>query len=415
MTLVHLIYIHGFQGNDTTFQSFPTDLQQYLSTHVPPHLDVKIQSSLYPTYKSVKPISFATKNFLEWLSTQPPGPVILLGHSMGGLLAADAATHISNNPDHYPGAKPRRIIGMIAFDTPYLGMHPHVVITGIASLLPKGENGGKSETDMNDESKVHIVDDKVTDDWDAFKRDHKGHSPRPQSINSSSSLHVDARSPSPASPSASGSHSSPPPLPPRPPRPRSAGPPAGLQPHSPPLIDKAMSFISAHSNDGFVRWIRKHADDPLGASQRWVVERYQFGICMFDPAGLKDRYSRLVGWNGGEWVNYWTQTVPKMPPMKAGSPTERETELEHIADNDVALLETGISNPTDALQTEENTTLSASSTGSVDEPVVLGPPTKSEAKAALKSEQKALKEKRRSNTRHRRRKPTDSRKLTRTG
>lgn len=109
------------------------------------------------------------------LTTQPPGPVVLLGHSMGGLLAAEAATDPSNNPDKYPGAIPKRIIGIIAFDTPYLGMHPHVVISGIASLLPKGEedsnkNTQKSEKAMNDHPQVNIVDDKVTDDWEEFKK-----------------------------------------------------------------------------------------------------------------------------------------------------------------------------------------------------------------------------------------------------
>ena len=112
------------------------------------------------------------------LSTQPPGPVILLGHSMGGLLAAEAATDISNNPERHPGAKPRRIIGMIAFDTPYLGMHPHVVVSGIASLFPKDEDeDGKQKktlSEMNNHSQVKMVDEKVTDDWDAFKKNLNG-------------------------------------------------------------------------------------------------------------------------------------------------------------------------------------------------------------------------------------------------
>lgn len=92
---------------------------------------------------------------------------------MGGLLAADAATDPCNNPDQYPGAKPKRIVGVIAFDTPYLGMHPHVVISGIASLLPKGNEPGKegqSDYAMNDHNKVKIVDEKVTDDWEEYKK-----------------------------------------------------------------------------------------------------------------------------------------------------------------------------------------------------------------------------------------------------
>jgi hypothetical protein len=98
---------------------------------------------------------------------------------MGGLLAAEAATDLSNNPDQHPGAKPKRIVGVIAFDTPYLGMHPHVVISGIASLLPKGDaeendnlknENQKTTKAMNDHPQVKIVDDRVTDDWEEFKK-----------------------------------------------------------------------------------------------------------------------------------------------------------------------------------------------------------------------------------------------------
>ncbi|KAG6842751.1 hypothetical protein H0H93_003594, partial [Arthromyces matolae] len=87
---------------------------------------------------------------------------------MGGLLAAEAANHASNNY----GGKPSRIVGVIAFDTPYLGMHPHVVITGIASLFRDKEQENKKTLkngDLNDKNDVTIVDGKITDDWEAFK------------------------------------------------------------------------------------------------------------------------------------------------------------------------------------------------------------------------------------------------------
>jgi len=92
---------------------------------------------------------------------------------MGGLLAAEAATDPSNNPDAHPGARPRRIVGMVAFDTPYLGMHPHVVVSGIASLIPKEEKK-TTAGEMNDDSLVQIVDDKVTDNWESYKTDRYG-------------------------------------------------------------------------------------------------------------------------------------------------------------------------------------------------------------------------------------------------
>ncbi|KAJ7072957.1 hypothetical protein C8F01DRAFT_973826 [Mycena amicta] len=279
-TLVHLVYVHGFQGDNTSFQSFPMDLQQYLTDHIPLMTlpNVKFQSSLYPTYKSRKPIAEATHNFLAWLTTQPPGPVILMGHSMGGLLAADAATDSSN----VGPAKSRRILGVVAFDVPYLGMHPHVVVSGLSSLFPeKSADKPAKEADMNRHSDVKIVDKQVTDDWDAFKRK------------------TDAER------SRSGSHS---PL------------PASPSPSSPPArsaLDKTVSFLSTHANGKIGTWLQKHTNDPFTAGTRFVVEYFQFGSSMFDPSELKDRYSRLVRWQDGLWVNYWTQ-VPRPTVLKEG-------------------------------------------------------------------------------------------------
>jgi len=82
---------------------------------------------------------------------------------MGGLLIAEAALDLS------PVA--RRIIGLLAFDTPYLGMHPHVVISGIASLLPKKENPGPPSATaqgMPTESEVNIEDVNIVNMHDAF-------------------------------------------------------------------------------------------------------------------------------------------------------------------------------------------------------------------------------------------------------
>ena len=64
---------------------------------------------------------------------------------------------------------------------------------------------------------------------------------------------------------------------------------------------------------------------------------------MFDPIGLKDRYTRLVAWQG-VWVNYWTQTLPK---GKGGTQADETRANQQVADNDVALLQANILLPTE--------------------------------------------------------------------
>ena len=94
---------------------------------------------------------------------------------MGGLLAAEAATHLSGRSGDHQGLKQKRVVGMIAFDTPFLGMHPHVVVSGIASLLPKDEDSDDSsgqkatEREMNIHPAIIIVSPRVTDEWEDFK------------------------------------------------------------------------------------------------------------------------------------------------------------------------------------------------------------------------------------------------------
>ena len=57
--------------------------------------------------------------------------VVLLGHSMGGLLAADIALMQSS----VTKLLKHTLLGTISFDTPFLGMHPGVVWSGISSIF----------------------------------------------------------------------------------------------------------------------------------------------------------------------------------------------------------------------------------------------------------------------------------------
>ncbi|KAA8643581.1 hypothetical protein EYZ11_009492 [Aspergillus tanneri] len=124
-----LIYIHGFMGSEASFQNFPKHVHDLLSitlceTHV-------VYTKVYPRYKTRGAMHIARDQFSQWLSPHESSnlDVILLGHSLGGIVAAEVALlSIGNRIKH-------RILGLVNFDVPFLGLHPRVVATGIRGLF----------------------------------------------------------------------------------------------------------------------------------------------------------------------------------------------------------------------------------------------------------------------------------------
>jgi len=97
-----IIYIHGFMGNDSSFRSFPAHVHNYLkNVLVETHI---IHSKIYPRYKTYKAIEVARDNFSKWLEPHesPTTDVILIGHSMGGLLAAEVVLMVRCLIPHNP-------------------------------------------------------------------------------------------------------------------------------------------------------------------------------------------------------------------------------------------------------------------------------------------------------------------------
>ena len=136
-------------GNETSFRSFPAHVHNLLTvllvkTHV-------VHTKIYPRYRSKKNISVARDDFSKWLEPHEDTTtdVVLLGHSMGGLLSAEVALMKPAPPASRP--LKHRILGTINFDVPFLGMHPHVVKTGLASIFsPAEEPGDKWDPNQND-------------------------------------------------------------------------------------------------------------------------------------------------------------------------------------------------------------------------------------------------------------------------
>ncbi|TVY78577.1 hypothetical protein LSUE1_G003687 [Lachnellula suecica] len=150
-----LCFIHGFKGGDDTFGGFPEHLRAIVQNGLP---KIRILAIQYPKFETQGDLTKCVSKFREWLQEKiidlevengSPSPTIdpsvrtiLIGHSMGGIVAADTAILItsdkmieSSEPDKPETTQFNSLMfpyiqGVLAFDTPYLGISPGVVAHG---------------------------------------------------------------------------------------------------------------------------------------------------------------------------------------------------------------------------------------------------------------------------------------------
>ncbi|KAF7525459.1 hypothetical protein G7054_g11082 [Neopestalotiopsis clavispora] len=150
-----LCFIHGFKGDDDTFQSFPHDLKIQVAKKIP---DQNVESVVYPKYETKGELAQSTEQFLSWLRervmdvrkehSEKPWPahdrdvgVILVAHSMGGFVAADALFSVLNERIANKDADDTPIFpliqGILTFDTPYNGLARSMFVYGAFSNYQK--------------------------------------------------------------------------------------------------------------------------------------------------------------------------------------------------------------------------------------------------------------------------------------
>lgn len=172
----------------------------------------------------------------------PDTDVILLGHSLGGILAAEVALLQPYSPKSLD-ARLHRILGLIAFDTPFLGMHPGVVGTGIASLF---------------RSKPEVPEKRLQNDGTGSSHSGAG-SPLSPTDSVSSSIFSNV----PDDPNYNAPF------------------PNDVRIIQRKGLEKALYFINKHS-DGLTK-----------ATKEYVTSHFEFGGCMADYPGLKRRYNAM--------------------------------------------------------------------------------------------------------------------------
>jgi pimeloyl-ACP methyl ester carboxylesterase len=308
-----IVYIHGFYGNAQSFRSFPAHVHAYLKTllsetHV-------IHSKIYPRYKCYRAIEVARDNFSAWLEphTSPTTDVVLVGHSMGGLLAAEVVLMPNQNPYVQHPFK-HRILGTVALDAPFLGLHPGIIVSGISSLFQPaaGPPPLDQEPGLGANSNASVT---------TMGTDISGASSVP---------------PEPIYP------------PERQPTDPFFNPPYFNDTpfREQPFVKRLWNFANKHKSEGIFNAVRNH-----------VTSHMEFASCMADYPGMSSRYHRLRALEDVDevlaisqghpkgaharvrFINYYTLSSgrPKLPKSPDGMDTGTDAFSHHTIDSSLSI------------------------------------------------------------------------------
>ena len=231
---------------------------------------------------------------------------------MGGILSAEVALQQEESPATGKIFR-HRILGTINFDTPFLGMHPGVVLSGIGSLFrpapePPGLQQRKASTGGTNtpsaDSQASASSPVYRTNSDAISRIDSSES---SSISMAQSITSPLASPSPNDPNFD------------------------------PPFPNDVHLPERKGWTNLLHFINKHSDGLTLATKQYFMSHLEFGGTLADYPGLKNRYEKLraledvdelagSGASGSlppsrrlRFVNYYTASTgrpkaPKVPP-----------------------------------------------------------------------------------------------------
>jgi len=183
--------------------------------------------------------------------------VILLGHSMGGILSAEVALLAP-----YSAASRElfrhRILGTISFDTPFLGMHPGVVVSGIGSLFRPAADPPKMQSPQSNGGNTPS---RPTASAAAPPSSQTGDYFELESTDADGAVSPFASTPNDPN-------------------------------YNPPFQNDVRTPIRT-GWDNAMHFITKHSDGLTRATTSYVTSHLEFGGCLADYKGLRTRYARL--------------------------------------------------------------------------------------------------------------------------
>jgi hypothetical protein len=233
---------------------------------------------------------------------------------MGGILAAEVALL----PPHSPATgQPfrHRILGTIGFDTPYLGMHPGVIVSGIGSLFrpapkPPTFNNAGSSTQSTPNNPASPNQSTTSISTDATQATLTTLSPTSSDASSLSTI-------------------------------------PSYDPNFDPPFPNDKHLAERKGWNSVLHFINKHSDGLTTATKQYFMSHLEFGGCLADYPGLRNRYGRIRALEDVDdisnregpsyrppirrlrFANYWTAStgIPKKQQVPPGQMIDKDGHL----------------------------------------------------------------------------------------
>lgn len=256
---------------------------------------------------------------------------------MGGILAAEVALlppYSRTSTEKFR----HRILGTINFDCPFLGMHPGVVVSGIGSLFRSTpESTCPHSSDMTageSELRPMPAGDGISQatSFQSLPADLASVQTSGNSIFSNSNTDL-----TPGLSANPSSVNTPQEL---------LSPTVSCQdPNFNPRFINDMPTPVRTGWDSAIHFITKHSDGLTRAAKSYVTSHLEFGGCLADYKGLKNRYSRVraledIDPHQGShaarvrFTNYYTASTGRPKKIKPPPPSERTAQLRQRADSE---------------------------------------------------------------------------------
>jgi len=259
----------------------------------------------------------------------------MLGHSMGGILSAEVAL-LAPYSDANRERFRHRIRGTISFDTPFLGMHPGVIVSGIGSLFkPTPASPTLLPLDATIAGQALLPMPQSTASLNGTPADGGQLDPRQSQSTLGSGYfptqsRLDSLTPSTATPESSLSPFATP----------------TNDPNFNPPFPNDVRLPMRKGWDSTLHFIMKHSDGLTKATKSYVTSHLEFGGCLADYRALKLRYEKLRPLEDVDesspppsdvyrppvrirFVNYYTASTGRIhPPKQPQSPERARSKLQ---------------------------------------------------------------------------------------